>query len=82
MRKEGEGQQGTEVKYRSSKSAKDRLSVTETKEILYGPTANRRDLTEIRAKRQGQISIIPIQPTQQYPAHRERKEGGLMELSQ
>lgn len=40
------------------------------------------DLTEIRAKRQGQISIIPIQPTQQYPAHRERKEGGLMELSQ
>lgn len=41
MIKEGEGQQGTEVKYRSSKSAKDRLSVAETKEILYGPTANR-----------------------------------------
>ena len=41
MIKEGEGQQGTEVKYRSSESAKDRLSVAETNGIPYGPTANR-----------------------------------------
>ena len=35
MIKEGEGQQGTEVKYRSSKSAKDRLSVAETRDSLW-----------------------------------------------